>query len=188
MSIAIDKLFTSRLLLRKVEDKDINLLVDWSHSTESCGEYLSPEQFDENQLKQQLEAGGYWSNEERMFMIDTKDSGNPIGTIHFWQPSGKIDTRVIALKIADIKERRKGYGTEAQKFLLIYLFDRLGVKNVEMYTDINNIPQQRCLQKLGFELVESLSYDDHKALRTGNLYRLEYEQYKNEPIYHYHYE
>lgn len=94
----------------------------------------------------------------------------------------------MALKVADITERNKGYGTEAQKFLMIYLFDRIGIKKVEMYTDINNLPQQRCLKKLGFDLVESLNYDDQKLLRTGNLYRLGQDKYHSEPIYRYHYE
>lgn len=188
MNITIDKLFTSRLLLRKADIKDLKLLVKWSHSSEYCGEYLSPEEFEATHLMQQFESGVYWSNQERMFMIEHKTSGSAIGTIHFWQPAGKTDTRVVALKIADKNERGKGYGTEAQKFLLIYLFDRMNVKKVEMYTDINNVAQHRCLMKLGFELVESLSYDDHKTLRTGNLYCLENEKYQKEPIYRYHYE
>ncbi len=188
MNIAIEKLFTSRLLLRKVEEEDLDLLVDWSQSKDSYGDYLSPEQLEKRQLKQQLDSGVYWSDEEKMFLIEVKDSGDAIGTIHFWEPTGKMDTKVVALKIANSSERAKGYGTEAQKFLMIYLFERIGVKRVEMYTDINNIAQQRCLAKLGFELVESLRYDDQKQLRTGNLYCLEHDKYLKEAIYQYHYE
>lgn len=188
MSLVIEKLFTSRLLLRRVRQDDVDLLVAWSKSAESCGDYLSPEEYDSQQLQQQLGAGVFWSDTEKLFIIEKKDDGHPIGTIHFWQPVGKSDTRVVALKVAETGERNKGYGTEAQKFLMIYLFDRLSIKKVEMYTDINNLPQQRCLKKLGFELVESLHYDDQKRLRTGNLYRLGVEKYNTEPIYRYHYE
>lgn len=188
MGVTIDKLFTSRLLLRKVEDRDLDQLVLWSKSSQYCGAYLSPEEYDPQQLKEQFVSGVYWSDEEKMFVIEKKADNSVIGSIHFWQPTGKLNTRVVALKIAAVKERNKGFGTEAQKFLMIYLFERLGVQRVEMYTDINNLPQQRCLQKLGFELVESLHYDDQKTLRTGNLYCLEYEKYVKEPIYRYHYE
>ncbi len=188
MTLAIEKLFTRRLLLRRVEPDDIDLLVAWSRSIESCGDYLSPEEYDQSQLQQQLGSGVFWNDKEKLFMIEKKEDGQAIGTIHFWQPTGKPETRVVALKVAEAAERNKGYGTEAQKFLMIYLFDRMGVKIVEMYTDINNLPQQRCLKKLGFELVESLHYDDQRKLRTGNLYRLGLEKYHTEPIYRYHYE
>jgi RimJ/RimL family protein N-acetyltransferase len=59
---------------------------------------------------------------------------------------------------------------------------------VEMYTDINNKAQQRCLQKLGFQLVQSLGYDDHQVHRLGHLYRLGNEQYQLHPVYQYVYE
>ncbi len=188
MTLSIEKLFTRRLLLRRVEVDDVDLLVAWSNSTESCGDYLTPEEYDRDQLQQQLDAGVFWNDKEKLFIIEKKDDNRPIGTIHFWQPTGKPEIRVVALKVADVSERNKGYGTEAQKFLMIYLFDRIGIRKVEMYTDINNLPQQRCLKKLGFELVESLHYDDQKKQRTGNLYRLGFEKYNIEPIYRYHYE
>lgn len=188
MTLTIEKLFTSRLLLRRVEPDDVDLLVSWSKSAESCGDYLSPEEYEPDQLQQQLTSGVFWNEKEKLFIIQKKEDNRPIGTIHFWQPTGKPETRVVALKVAETAERNKGYGTEAQKFLMIYLFDRMGIKKVEMYTDINNLPQQRCLKKLGFELVESLHYDDQKKLRTGNLYRLGFDRYSTEPIYRYHYE
>lgn len=188
MSVAIEKLFTSRLLLRKVQESDLDLLVRWSSSSVHCGDFLSPENYEHEQLKEQFASGVYWNDEEKMFIIEKKDDGSVIGSIHFWQPTGKANTRVVALKIALLSERNKGFGTEAQKFLMIYLFERLGIKRVEMYTDINNLPQQRCLKKLGFELLESLTYEDQKTIRTGNLYCLEYEKYLKESIYRYHYE
>ncbi len=188
MSLAIERVFTSRLLLRRVRRDDIAMLVKWSQSVEYCGKYLSPECFDHVQLQHQLESHVFWSDEEKLFIIETKEEHTPIGTIHFWQPTGKTDTRVVALKIAEPNQRSKGYGTESQKFLIIYLFERLGIQRIEMYTDINNTAQQRCLQKLGFDLVESLSYEDQKEYRTGNLYCLDYDKYLKEPIYKYHYE
>jgi RimJ/RimL family protein N-acetyltransferase len=94
----------------------------------------------------------------------------------------------MALKVALPEERGKGYGTEIQKFLIIYILDRLRVPAIEMYTDINNKAQQRCLDKLGFELIESLTYDDLHKKRIGHLYRLTAERYHTHPIYQFHYE
>jgi RimJ/RimL family protein N-acetyltransferase len=95
---------------------------------------------------------------------------------------------VIKIKITTPEQRGKGYGTEAQKYLIINLLDRLRLDEVEMYTDINNKAQQRCLGKLGFELIESLVYDDHQVRRLGHRYRLPKQRYLTHPIYRYHYE
>jgi|GEM_PF-604109 len=187
MSTFIEKLYTNRLMLRRIQQADLALLVQWSTSQESCGNFLSPECFELHQLQQKLDSGVMWNPVEKFFIIERRDN-TPLGTIHYWQPPGKKDTVQVAVKIADSSERNKGYGTEAQKFLLMYLFDKIGVQYVEMYTDIDNVAQQSCLRKLGFRLVESLTYDDGNIKRTGNLYRLDLSRYSEEPIYRFHYE
>jgi RimJ/RimL family protein N-acetyltransferase len=187
MCYSIDKLYTNRLLLRRICKSDLVLLVQWSRSKDSYGDYLSPEFFELHQLQQKLESGVFWNNDEKVFLIEKRDA-IPLGTIHYWQPSGKTNTATISVKIAHSGERNKGYGTEAQKFLLIYLFEKVGVQRVEMYTDIDNFAQQRCLKKLGFHLVESLTYDDLHIKRIGNLYRLDISNYSEELIYRFHYE
>jgi RimJ/RimL family protein N-acetyltransferase len=188
MSHFIEKLYTNRLMLRKVRQSDLALLVQWSQSKDSYGDYLSPEFFELHHLQQKLDSGVLWNDEEKIFLIERRRDAIPLGTIHYWQPPGKVDTVTVSVKIANFSERNKGYGTEAQKFLLIYLFDKIGVKRVEMYTDIDNLAQQRCLRKLGFRLVESLTYDDLHIKRTGNLYRLDVSHYSEELIYRFHYE
>jgi RimJ/RimL family protein N-acetyltransferase len=187
MSQFIEKLYTNRLLLRKVRQSDLDLLTKWSQSKDCCGDFLSPEYFELHQLQQKLDSGVFWNQDEKVFLIERRDA-IPLGTIHYWRPSGKVDTMTVSVKIADARERNKGYGTEAQKFLLMYLFDKIGVQQVEMYTDIDNLAQQRCLRKLGFRLVESLTYDDRQVKRTGNLYRLDVSRYSQEFIYRFHYE
>ncbi len=182
-----EKLYTNRLLLRKLDRKDLKTLVRWSHSAESYGDFLSPENFELDLIAQKYESGIFWNNSEKLFLIETRDHF-PIGTLHYWLPAGKMDIATMAVKIAEPKERNKGYGTEAQKFLLIYLFEKIKMKLVEMYTDLDNLAQQRCLKKLGFNLIETLTYDDRGIRRTGNLYRLCSSQYSNEPVYRYHYE
>ena len=188
MSLYGDKLFTRRLVLSRLQDTDIATLVRWSNSSEACGPYLTPEQYEQEQMQLQLAAGAYWNDNEKLFLVSIKENQKAIGTAHYGRPSKGKKSVTIALKIALPEERCKGYGTEIQKFLIMYVFDRLGLESIEMYTDINNIPQQRCLKKLGFDLCESLSYDDLHVKRTGHRYRLTADQYKKHPIYQFHYE
>ena len=112
----------------------------------------------------------------------------PLGTIHYWLRQDQRDSAIVSVKIAEIAERGHGYGTEAQKFLIIHLFEQIGIKTVQMYTDINNQPQQRCLEKLGFSIERSLTYDDRQIVRTGYLYALAEKEFLEKPIYRFHYE
>lgn len=182
-----DKLHTPRLSLRRVEAKDLDLLVDWSHSSDAHGEYLTPEALDETVMESQIASGMLWNDENRVFLVELKD-GPPIGTVHYWLRPECKQCGVMALKISDPERRNSGYGTEAQKYVIINLFERLKLDSVEMYTDINNLPQQRCLKKLGFDIVESLTYDDHQVSRVGHLFRLDRSAYSKSLIYQYHYE
>jgi RimJ/RimL family protein N-acetyltransferase len=188
MSLFGDILYTTRLSLSKIQEDHLPDIVGWSHSEIACGSYLTPEKYHIEQMRAQIQSGVFWNDKEKMFFVETKEDSRPIGTAHFWQPTGGGNTITMALKVAMPEERRKGYGTEIQKFLIMHIFDQLTVKAIEMYTDINNSAQQRCLKKLGFELIESLMYDDQQEKRTGHLYRLKAEQYHSHPIYQFHYE
>lgn len=187
MNIFGNKILTPRLRLRKIEETDLPLVARWSNSTAAHGNYLTPEQMDKETIKGGLQCGLFWNDMNKTFLIELRNA-TPIGTIHYWIRSEMLDCAVIALKIATPEIRNKGYGTEAQKYLVSQLFNRTQIHRIEMYTDINNTPQQRCLQKLGFELVDSLAYQDHQVHRTGHLFRITRQNFTTHALYHYHYE
>ncbi len=182
-----DKLFTPRLNLRMLVERDIPLFVAWSNSETAHGKYLTPNYIDERRGLENIASGAYWNNENRVFLIELKE-GQPIGTLHYWLRSEQKSCAVMALKIAEPIMRNKGYGTEAQKYAIIQLFTRMKLQTVEMYTDIDNYSQQRCLNKLGFQLTDSLHYDDHRIRRVGHLFRIDAATFAQTPIYQYHYE
>lgn len=187
MTIFGDRIMTPRLCLRRVQLEDIPLLVEWSGSATAHGEYLTPDGYDQERWRRECLSGVLWSERNKIFVIDER-GGRPLGTVHFWLRPERTTCAVIALKIAAPGDRGKGFGTEAQKHVIITLFDRFKVSEVEMYTDIDNCSQQRCLAKLGFELVESLSFNDQQVNRTGHLYRIDSDTFARTSIYHFHYE
>ena len=187
MTLFSETLFTPRLKIRRINNGDLPFVVSWSNNKEAHGNYLSPEGMTEQTFMERLESGVFWTEKNKFFMIESRD-GTPIGTIHYWLRPEREECAVAQLKIAEPGQRCKGFGTEAQKYLIINLFERAKVKQVEMYTDVNNMAQQRCLAKLGFELIESLSYEDHQVARLGHLYRLQQSRFQQYPVYHYHYE
>ncbi len=186
MTIFGNKIFTIRLLLRRIEVFDAPLLAQWSKDPLAYGPYLTPEHHTVETLEAQIKSGMLWSERNKSFLVELRE-GTPLGTIQYWMRPEDPNTAVMALKLANPELRGKGYGTEAQKYLILFLFDRLNIRRVEMYTDINNQAQQRCLQKLGFELIQALPYTDQQVQRQGYLYRLEWQRFINEPIYQYHY-
>lgn len=190
-----EKILTPRLCLRKLDEKDIPLVVGWSNCEVAHGSYLTPEKFEERESLAALRAGTFWSADNKLFLIERKSGSaendpesTPIGTLHCWLRPERKNCAVMALKISSPHDRNKGFGTEAQKYAIIQMFSKLKIHSVEMYTDINNFSQQRCLQKLGFELVETLCYDDREIKRVGNLYRLDTAAFTKTSVYHYHYE
>ena len=189
MTIFGNTLRTPRLILRKAEEKDIPILADWSNSITAHGTYLTPDRTPVSRFLEEYAAGMHWSEQRRTFVIEIRNLlPLPIGTIHYWLRPEQQRCAVMALKVAETGYRNRGYGTEAQKYIIIHLMQRMKLSAVEMYTDIDNTPQQRCLHKLGFELRESLQYEDRGVSRTGHLYRLDAERFLRTPMYHFHYE
>ncbi|MCP4120028.1 MAG: GNAT family N-acetyltransferase [Desulfobacteraceae bacterium] len=187
MTLYGNELLTPRLRLRRVLLRDIPMLAAWSGSEIAHGEYLTPHAMDEETGYAQLESGLLWGKKSRTFIIEIK-GGTSIGSIQYWLRRERRECAVMALKISVPGARKKGYGTEAQKYLIINLFERLEIDEIQMYTDINNVAQLRCLAKLGFEQVESLTYDDHRVTRLGYLFRLCRSQYQQSSVYKYYYE
>lgn len=181
-------IYTRRLQLRRIREGDLPLILAWSNSETANSPYLSPERHTAETLREQFARTGFWGRHDKTFMIEIRATGRPIGTIHYWLKPGQSDSAIMALKIAESSERCNGYGTEAQKFMIIHLFDQVGVTTVQMYTDINNRPQQRCLEKLGFSIESSLTYDDRQVTRTGCLFRLTDMDYQQKTVYRFHYE
>lgn len=174
--------------MRRIRESDLPLILAWSNSETAFGPYLTPERYAAKTLEEHFISNAFWNQHDKTFIIETRQSQLSIGTIHYWLAQNQADSAVISVKIALSHERGKGYGTEAQKYLIIHLFDQVGVKAVDMYTDIDNLPQQRCLHKLGFSISDSLTYDDHQVIRTGLLFRLTAASFRKKVIYRFHYE
>ena len=183
-----EHIYTCRLTMRRIEKDDLSLILAWSNSEKAFGPYLTPERHTPQRLNEQFTGGSLWRQNDKTFIIETRECATPLGTIHYWLRQTQPDTAMFSVKIAEPQQRGKGYGTEAQKFLIIHLFEQMGIRSVEMFTDINNAAQQRCLSKLGFTIIDSQTYDDRQVVRTGYLFQLNYQDYQQKAIYRFHYE
>lgn len=183
----MDKIFAKRLFLRRMNEIDLDLFVSWSNSDIASGKFLSPEKYTKSVCQSKFENNYFWNDESKTYIIELKEEIS-IGVIHYWIKPEDDRVAMIALKIAYPEHRGKGYGTESQIILIKHLFDIKSFSLIEMLTDIDNIPEQRCLSILGFDHVKTQIYDDCYVERVGYVYQLNIDKYKSLPIYRYYFE
>jgi RimJ/RimL family protein N-acetyltransferase len=105
-----------------------------------------------NSLERAYAANGCLSDDEGMLVIDV--GGEAIGQVH-WFPvhyGPQSASKALRLGIALVPGARgKGHGSAAQRLLAEYLFASTNVNRLEAGTDLENIAEQRALEKAGFE-------------------------------------
>lgn len=184
----LDYFFTKQLRCRKININDVDIISKWSNNPEAYGEFLAMERLAPIDVKEKINSGSFWNQSSKTFLIELKKKETPIGTLKYWTKSNDTKTALIAIKIAETNYRKKGYGTESQKGLIRELFKKYNYDSIEMYTDIGNIAQQRCLIKLDFQNIKQEDYDDAGIKRQGYLYRLTKNRYETSGVHIYYYE
>ena len=85
------------------------------------------------------------------FAIETKE-GEFIGTCHTMGMRMRNGTTYIAIYIGHPDYRSKGYGTEAMKLFLNFLFNEAGLRKVKLNVFTFNKRAVRCYEKSGFKV------------------------------------
>ncbi|NUP52054.1 MAG: GNAT family N-acetyltransferase [Catenulispora sp.] len=104
-------------------------------------------------MRRQLESGGppaQYGDVTGQLAVEAE--GSFVGGVS-WHPVhyGPIPAPAINIGIGLVPAGRgKGYGTEAQRLLTIYLFSCTTAYRIEAATDVENLAEQRSLEKAGF--------------------------------------
>ena len=142
-----------RVRLRDVTAADADLLDAWGAEPATSGEFNdfggAPEPVDREAL-----ARGPLRNERNgQMLVERISDGKPVGTVGWhrtaYGPSPESDAWNVGIALIP-EARRQGYGAEAQAQLAAHLFDTTSVNRVEAQTDIENVAEQRSLEKAGF--------------------------------------
>jgi RimJ/RimL family protein N-acetyltransferase len=86
-------------------------------------------------------------------IVERAVDGEPVGTVGWRavQYGPNAESRAWNIGISLIPEARgKGLGADAQRVLAAYLFATTTVNRIEAMTDIENIAEQRALEKAGY--------------------------------------
>jgi ribosomal-protein-alanine N-acetyltransferase len=129
--------------LRLVEKEDLPLFTAWVNDLEFTGEYEPVAQESKTSIEKHHEN---LRPDERWFLIEKKD-GVKIGLItHLPDPRKWM---VIGYNVVS-RERRKGYGTEAVRLMVDYLFLAHNIVRIQAETHPQNVASHRVLENAGF--------------------------------------
>lgn len=144
----------ARVRLRDVTLDDLERLDAWDRP-EIVGEFNDfgmPRRAAET-LREAVAKGPLRNDRNGMVIVERIADGAPIGTIGWFAVKyGPNDSsRAWNLGIALIPEARgQGLGAEAQRLMAEELFRTTDANRVEASTDVDNIAEQRSLEKAGF--------------------------------------
>lgn len=88
-----------------------------------------------------------------VLLIERLEDGQVIGTIGWhrvrYGPNPESDAWMFGIDLVP-EARGRGHGTEAQRMIADYLFETTSLHRVEASTDVDNLAEQRSLEKAGF--------------------------------------
>lgn len=142
-----------RIRLRDVTLADADLLDAWSADPRSRSEFND---FGEppDAVPRDVVAKGPLRNEHNgVLIVERLKDETPIGTVGWhkvrYGPNPESDAWNCGIELRP-EARGRGYGTEAQALLADYLFETTALNRVEASTDVENMPEQRSLEKAGW--------------------------------------
>ena len=126
-----------------MEREDLSVVKEWDNDIGIMGEYEPIVQETIADLERQYDklTEGQW------FFVEKKD-GAKIGFIAHFATHGELTAIGYALLP---NERGKGYGSEAIKIVVDYLFLSKNIVRVQAETHPRNMASQRVLEKSGFK-------------------------------------
>ncbi len=92
----------------------------------------------------------------RSYSIDTQDGGRHIGNVMYYAYDRNMREAEIGITIGDRDYWSRGYGSDAVKALLGYLFDEMDLNRVYLHTLTWNDRAQQAFMRAGFKRVNEV--------------------------------
>lgn len=141
-----------RVNLRPMKKEDIDLAVKYQSSEEITNNYFMGMNIGPTRDMWEKWYEGMTNDKEGFgFAIENKE-GLYIGSCHTMWLNWKNRTTYFAIYIGNPEYMSKGYGTEALKLFLNFLFNELGLRKVKLNVFSFNKRAIRCYEKCGFKL------------------------------------
>jgi RimJ/RimL family protein N-acetyltransferase len=139
---------SSQVTLRPVDEDDLSFLQDMLDNPEEIGEFEWTGWHDRHQLRRDWDRNGLRGEDVGILIVT--DGDKRLGIVSFRRKNGATayhwEIGIALLPAA----RGHGYGAEAQRQLVRYLFTHTPANRVEAWTESGNIAEQRSLERAGF--------------------------------------
>ncbi len=142
-----------RIRLRDVTLADADMIDAWSSDPALGGEFndfgLPPKPI----AREALERGPLRDERNGQLIVERIADDEPLGTVGWHMvrhgPNDESSAWNFGIELLPTA-RGHGYGVEAQAQLAVFLFAETSVNRIEAQTDIENMAEQRALEKAGF--------------------------------------
>ena len=176
---AFEPLVTERLHLRRSRPEDAETISAYRRDPE-VHRYQGWERTDPEGIRAEIEemvgrAPGKPGGWVQLSVLE-RASERLVGDVGFSRVDGEPGVIKVGYTMAPTFQGR-GYGTEAMRALVTYLFDVLGVDVVRAYASVENVPSTRVAEKVGMRLVERFERRYGDEVWHG----VRYERRRNDP-------
>jgi len=136
--------------LRPVNESDLTLLVRFEWDLEAAGEFqwFGFRMNRARELERRWREDGLIGDESSFLAVVVGD--DTFAGVVDWRPAGRFGNYEIGIVLVP-EYRRRGVGTEAQRQLVDHLFATTPAHRVQAGTEIDNIAEQKALEKAGFK-------------------------------------
>jgi aminoglycoside 6'-N-acetyltransferase len=142
-----------RVLLRPLTDDDWERVEGWGRHREGLwGPYQRFQMDHLPELKRAYESTGLLRRDSGFLAIEPVERGGAVGFVRYTMlnfPDSDMPQPEIGVGL-DQSARGRGYGSEACKLLVDYLFGGYPVERITALTDVENAPCRGMLERLGF--------------------------------------
>jgi aminoglycoside 6'-N-acetyltransferase len=145
----------TNIALRPLQDEDLSIIEAWGKDPNGLWGPFQRFQLDHvPQLRQAYQQMGLLTREAGFLLVETIPSHEVIGYVRYTlipYPDADNPYPEIGFGIPETSAQGKGYAQEAINLLVDYLFSGYPVERIMAFTELENIPAQRVLEKNGFQ-------------------------------------
>ena len=145
------KLRRENLLIRYATKNDLKILCDWWNDGKIMAHAGFPNGINTSIEKVEEQISQETDETTRRFIIEIDNE--PSGEMNYRNKGNYIVE--IGIKICNINNQEKGYGTKLLKIFINFLFVKLNYNKIILDTKLNNKRAQHVYEKIGFKQTRS---------------------------------
>lgn len=143
----------NKVLVRPIERSDLSLIQKWYNDDEVMlwGSGAKPDIMVSMDYLEEVWYDEIYSDSSTRMLIETKE-GQPIGVIGYRNMNIQERRCRLSIFIGEKDFWGKGYGSDAVKAFIRFLFNRCNINRVEADTWDGNERALKCFEKCGFKI------------------------------------